>query len=126
MHRICLTELTRILKPGGMLMVTTRRRDFIEFCAELRKRADLAAVHPATKVSAAAFLNTEESLKRYDNGEYCYSQLVFKGDWSYWGDAAISKQYVLKHWTGRLRFVEYSQSQYAQDFIIMQKPTGEV
>ena len=119
-----LAELTRILKPGGMLIVTTRSRDFIEYCAKLRKRKDLDSLHAGPKSSAAAFLNTEESLAEYDNGKYCFSQLVHQGEWSYWGDAAISKEYVVNHWTKSLDFVDYidDQKHISQNAIVMRKP----
>lgn len=118
-----LAELTRILKPGGLLIVTTRSRDFIEHCAMLRKRKDLASIHPGPRSSAEAFLNTEESLSEYDRGDYCFSQLVHEGEWSYWGDAAISREYVLKNWTKSLDFIDYvdDQKSISQNAIVMIK-----
>lgn len=124
MSNSLLAELTRILKPGGMLIATTRSRDFIEHCAKLRKRKDLASLHAGPKSSAAAFLNTEESQADYDSGKYCFSQLVHEGEWSYWGDAAISKEYVVNHWTQALEFVDYvdDQKHISQNAIVMRKP----
>jgi len=121
-----LEELTRILKPGGMLIATTRSRDFIEYCAQLRKRKDLDSMHAGPRSSAAAFLNTEESLSDYDSGKYCFSQLVHEGEWSYWGDAAVSKKYVLKNWTRSLTFVDYvdDQKHVSQNAIVMKKPSS--
>lgn len=118
-----LADLTRILKPGGMLVVTTRSRDFIEYCARLRKRKDLDSLHPGPRSSAAAFLDTEQSLSDYDSGKYCFSQLVHEGEWSYWGDTAISKKYVLEHWTESLNFLDYidHQKHISQNAIVLKK-----
>lgn len=129
MSSLLLTELTRILKPGGLLVVTTRSRDFITHCAKLRKNKNLDAIHAGPKSSAAAFVNTEESLANFDSGKYCFSQLVHEGEWSYWGDTAIPKQYVLDHWTKSLNFITYidgkndmSGKSIVQNTIAMQKP----
>jgi SAM-dependent methyltransferase len=123
MHNVVLAELSRILKPGGLLIVTTRRRDFIEHCARMRKRSDLDSIHEGPRSSASAFLNTHEYLSDYDEGRYCFSQLVHEGEWSYWGEAAIPKDYVLKHWTRNLRFVDYidDRRRCTQNVIVMKK-----
>lgn len=123
MHNILLAELGRILRPGGLLIVTTRRRDFIEHCAGMRRRADLDSIHEGPRSSARAFLNTSEHLKAYDEGRYCFSQLVHEGEWAYWGEAAIPKDYVLKHWTRGLTFLDYidDRKRCAQSVIVMRK-----
>ena len=120
-----LAELTRILRPGGMLVVTTRSREFIEYCARLRERKDLDTLHPGPRSSAAAFLDTEQSLADYDSGRYCFSQLVHEGEWSYWGDTAISKKYVLENWTKSLTFLDYvdDQKNISQNAIVLKKPS---
>ena len=126
MHKKVLAELSRLLKPGGLLMVTTRGREFIEACAAMRKRADLSSLHPGPKSSAAAFPETEEALFRYDRGDYCFTQLVHEGEWSYWGEAAISKNYVLKNWEHGLTFVDYidDRNLCSQDVVVMKKETS--
>jgi 2-polyprenyl-3-methyl-5-hydroxy-6-metoxy-1,4-benzoquinol methylase len=124
MSDLQLAELTRILKPGGMLILTTRSRDFIEYCAQLRKRKDLESMNEGPKSSAAAFMDTKQSLADYDSGKFCFSQLVHEGEWSYWGDTAISKPYVLNHWTKSLNYVDYvdDQKYITQNAIVMTKP----
>jgi len=124
MHHSWLLELTRVLKPGGLLMATTRQREFIEFCAELRARADLDSLTAGISGSAAAFLDTQQSLSDYDSGKYCYTQLIHEGEWSYWGDTAIPKAYVLNNWTSHgLTFVDYidDRSKIVQNVIVMRK-----
>jgi SAM-dependent methyltransferase len=124
MHASWVRELARVLRPGGMLIATTREREFIETCAKLRQTHafDSAAVY--LRGSMASFPKTDEALASYDRGEYCFAQLVQSGEWSYWGNTAIPKAYVLKHWTDELTFVDYidDRRQCQQNVIVMQKP----
>jgi SAM-dependent methyltransferase len=118
-----LGELQRILKPDGLLVVTTRGREFIEHCAALRKLKDLDSLPKGQRISAGAFLDTAECLRSYDQGKYCYTQLVHEGEWSYWGDTAIPRQYVLDWWTRYFSYVDYidDRMRCSQNVIVMRK-----
>jgi len=123
MHKSLLAELSRILKPGGLLIVTTRSRNFIE------RRKDPDSVHEGPRSGASAFLNIQECLSDYDGGRYCFSQLVHEGEWSYWGEAAIPKDYVVRHWTQALTFVDYIDiygELVYQSIIVMRKPVANL
>ncbi len=124
MHQKCLAELQRITKPGGLIMVTTRGRDFIQRCAEMRQRRNLHAFHPGPRSSASAFAETEAALAEYDRGRYCFSPMADNGNWSYWGEAAIPKDYVVRNWTGPLTFVDYidDRTRCDQNVVVMRKP----
>lgn len=106
MHQNWLAELSRILAPGGILIATTRSREFIE--------AD------------AHFADKRQSLSEYDTGRYCFSQIVFEGEWSYWGEASIPRNYVLSNWTRWLTFLDYidDRNRCSQNAIVMSKPVG--
>jgi SAM-dependent methyltransferase len=127
MHDKVLAELSRLLKPGGLLVVTTCGREFIEAAAALRKRADLNSLHPGPRSCADAFPATEEALLRYDGGDYCFARLMpeveWARDWTYWGWAAISKNYVLKNWKHGLTFVDYidDRNLCSQNVVVMKK-----
>jgi len=119
-HELWLIELGRILKPGGLLIATTQKREFINYCASLRKREDLASMHEGPRSSASAFRDTQQSLSNYDSGKYCFSQLGYD-NWSYWGETAIPKDYVLNRWTHHLTFVDFIEDRSSQNVIVMRK-----
>lgn len=120
-HEDWLVELRRLLRPGGLLIVTTRARGFIPHCASLRKNKRLASLSPGIRASALSFPSTEESLAAYDRGEYCFTG--HPGEWDYWGDAAIPKGYVLSRWTRYFSFVDYiaDPAQCPQNVVVMRK-----
>jgi hypothetical protein len=66
-----------------------------------------AVLHARPRSSASAFLDSAGALADYDAGKYCFSQLVREGEWAYWGETAIPKDYVLHHWARQLVFVDY-------------------
>lgn len=119
-----LAELSRILKPGGVFVATTRGRDFIEFCAELRKRRDLDSMHEGPKSSALGFPDTQAALSDFDDGKYCFTSFGKTGDRSYWGEAAIPETYVREHWTQWFTFLDYidDRTRCTQNAIVVQKP----
>jgi SAM-dependent methyltransferase len=124
-HKAWLKEFQRILKPGGLLIVTTRPRDFILRCAELKKATELP---DHAKGSAFAFSNTEECLVQYDSGAYCFSYTGGDGvrHGSFYGETCIPEQYVEKEWGKYLNVLNYLECQthqrFDQDVIVAQKP----
>jgi SAM-dependent methyltransferase len=105
-HLAWIEEFHRVLRPGGVLVVTTRPREFILMCAAMRATPDL----PAWAMGAAmSFADTAACLARYDRGEFLY-QPVGGGpvlDASIFGEACIPEAYVRRTWTRHLEFVDY-------------------
>jgi len=102
-HKKWIDEFSRILRPGGILIATTWQREYIQRCEEVRKMDEIP--HWLT-TPASAFLDTEKALSDYDNGNFCFSP-VGKGDWSFFGEACISKLYVTNHWTEYFKFIDF-------------------
>jgi SAM-dependent methyltransferase len=107
MHLGLLKEFERLLRPGGMLIATTRRRDFIDWCRDLREDPALEEKPNWIKGSAVAFMDADAALSAYDHGEFCYASLGGTGRWSFWGEACIPKAYVEKHWTEIFDIYDY-------------------
>jgi SAM-dependent methyltransferase len=105
-HLEWLAEFKRILKPGGLVIATTRSREFIFTCAETRDRGERAFWAQGT---AFSFKNTEQALARYDRGEFLYEP-VGGGDVldaSFFGETCIPQKYVRDNWTRLFEFVGY-------------------
>jgi 2-polyprenyl-3-methyl-5-hydroxy-6-metoxy-1,4-benzoquinol methylase len=95
-------ELSRLLVPGGVLVVTTQPREFIEFCRSLRGQEQTFAWHQSL---ARSFVDTEGAFAAYDRGEFLYAATgggsVRTPD--FYGEALISERYARKHWTPYVR-----------------------
>jgi SAM-dependent methyltransferase len=101
MHARWLDEIRRILRPGGLLIATTRRRDFIEQSLLDRLRRPLSR-HP--EAIAGRFEDTAGWLAAYDAGQYCYEPLPGMVDW---GETCIPRAYVLRHWSPAFHVCEF-------------------
>ena len=98
MHWTLLKEFHRLLAPGGMLIATTRGRDFIQVCKSLRDDPRLNEKPDWLKQSARVFTDVDATISAYDNGQFCYESLGAEGRWSFWGEACIPKNYVERRW----------------------------
>ena len=98
MHWMLLQEFHRLLAPGGMLIATTRGRDFIQACKSLRDDPRLNEKPDWLKGQAGIFLDVDAAISAYDNGQFCYDCYGEEGRRSFWGEACISKNYVERRW----------------------------
>jgi SAM-dependent methyltransferase len=105
-HRKWLAEFKRILVPGGVLIATTWGREFITRCRDSRGRTDLTST---TRHLPGLFVDTNESLSRYDNGLFCFdSSREGYGEFSEWlGETCISKRYVMSQWPAFFEHLDY-------------------
>lgn len=121
-HIKWIEEFSRILKPGGMLVVTTMARYFIEYCQSLQGRTHESEYHNAL---AKSFVETQGALDDYDNGKFLYSAIgggpVLPG--SFYGIALIPRAYVEKEWTKFLTFIDFvdDRTRLPQAMIVMKK-----
>ena len=105
-HLAWLQEFHRLLKPGGLVIATTRPRSFITLCAELARKPDLEVWQ---RGAAASFADPEEALARYEAGQFVHSPTGGGGclDRSFYGESCISEQYARQQWTKYYSSVDY-------------------
>lgn len=122
-HIKWIEEFSKILKPGGILVVTTQARHFIEFCRSLRGKTHEFAWHNAL---AGSFPDTEAALLDYDSGKFLYCATGGGPALpnSFYGEALIPCSYVKREWTRFLIFMDYfdDRNRFQQAVIVMQKP----
>jgi SAM-dependent methyltransferase len=104
-HLLWLKEFARLLRPGGVLILTT-------FPRELFENGGLP--------DPDRFAPLEQSLAAYDRGEFCYRPArvsLFP-----FGDALIPEQYVRERWTALFEVREYfGASELGQNVIVCSK-----
>lgn len=106
-HWAWLQEFLRILRPSGVLAVTTRHRGFIKYAESLRGQNNLP---PHAVGLANISWNAQAALDAYDRGEYVYGEYpeggrIGKG----YGEACISFAYARDNWSNlfdKISFVE--------------------
>lgn len=105
-HLEWLREFQRLLRPGGLLVATTRKRQFIQECAALRARS---AIPSFASGAAASFPETEDALRQYDAGGFCHSPTGGGGvlEASFYGETCIPKAYVQREWGKLFRVLDF-------------------
>ena len=120
-HMRWIEEISRVLKPGGILVATTQPRRFIEMCQHWRANKPESLWHENLSKS---FVDAEAAYAAYDRGEYLYSATGGGSlDASFYGEALIPRAYVEREWTRHLMFRDFvdSSDNLYQAVIIMQK-----
>jgi SAM-dependent methyltransferase len=120
-----LEEFSRLLKPDGLLVVTTQGRWLIEHCRSLRAR-EPDQLTPHEQALSNSFLDTEAALADYDQGRFLFSptggghQALAP---AVYGEALIPPAYVGRVWTRFFSFRDFvdDPSYLPQAVIVMQK-----
>ena len=115
-------EFSRILKPKGIMVVTTQGRDFIELCRSLRGRDHEFQWY---RTLANCFVDSEAAYAAYDAGKYLHSPTgggAYRPS-DFYGETLIPEGYVLAHWTEYLRLADFvdDRNVLPQALIVMQK-----
>jgi SAM-dependent methyltransferase len=122
-HLAWLKEFKRILKPGGLLLLTTLPRGFIEVAAVLAEQ-DPESLQPWQRQAAAAFSPADEWLTAYDEGRFCYTPLQAT---PHFGFSCIPERYVRGVWRRHLNVLDYLPTDspgQVQDVIVCAKRQG--
>jgi SAM-dependent methyltransferase len=94
-HLAWIHEFSRIIRPGGILVITTQARHFIQQVKSLmdRPKEDLG---PWERSLVAVFNNPDASLMAYDRGDFVYAASG-GGEHrpsTFYGEALVPKQYM--------------------------------
>lgn len=97
-HMAWIGELARVLRPGGVLVVTTRPRAFIAYAESVRRSGD---VPPHARGTAASFVGVDAWNARYDRGEFCFDGANNGQLWpdDYYGEAVVPEGFARANWS---------------------------
>ncbi|EHH69437.1 class I SAM-dependent methyltransferase [Gluconobacter morbifer] len=119
-------EFHRLLKPDGLLVLTTQSRRFIGFCAEqrLRRASGMKLDHPWHEACADSFTDEAQANAQFEAGRFLHAASARPPHpQAHYGEAIIPRNYVLKAWGGLFRLVEYLDNpvRLPQVLIVLQK-----
>ena len=120
-------EFHRLLKPGGLLMLTTQSRRFIAFCAEMRLRraSGIRLEHPWYEACADSFVDEPLENSRYEAGQFLHAAATQPPHpQSHYGEAVIPRGYVVRKWGHLFRLVDFLDNpvRLPQVLVVLQKP----
>lgn len=92
LHLDWLAELSRVLRPGGLLLVTTQSRSFLAACRQLQERGTYEDAWQ--KQVAEGFEDIDAAMADYDAGNFVFAA---KPSASY-GHALIPRSYAETKW----------------------------
>lgn len=101
-----ISEFSRILKPGGILIATTRDKSFLDECEALRGKDHEFPYH---QTMSKIFIPASKYKDDYDNGKFIYAPTGGGGvrDKSYYGEALIPRPYIEAQFTKYLSLCEF-------------------
>lgn len=119
-----IAEFHRLIAPGGLVVVTTQGRSFIDFCASLRGAPPASEWH---KVLQNSFVDEQRAKREYDAGEFLYEPNSggpeLHGD--IYGDAIVPEGYVRRAWAKYFDVVDFVDDRgYLPQALIVMKAKG--
>ena len=122
-------EFYRVLAPGGLVLVTTQRLDFVDFCEALRarKRAGETLTHPWHLSLVEAFKDVDEVKAAYQRGSFLFAGAAgsLPRPNSRYSETIISPSYVRRAWGQKYHVIDFMDDpkRLGQALIVMQKPS---
>jgi hypothetical protein len=71
-HLAWRTELARVVKPNGLVFITTQARWFLDDCRRYREHPDQISLRWHQKM-AKSFMDYEKAVSQYDLGEFLFA-----------------------------------------------------
>ncbi len=99
-------EFARITRPGGLVMMTTQGRSFIDYCADVRRRNDRSNEWFVSLINS--FVDVEASYRDYDNGVLLHAGFGQYG--GTYGETLVPKGHIEKHWLKYFDLVDFVDS----------------
>ena len=96
-------EFARIMRPDGLVLMTTQGRTFIEYCRKIRESGDCS--HNWFISLADSFVDVEQSYKDYDSGKFLHANHG-QYDGTY-GESLIPQSYIIEHWLKYFDLLDY-------------------
>jgi len=119
-------ELGRVLRPGGLLVVTSRSDYFLSYVEQLDGRREQLAGHEEQLL--ATFPDLPQVRARYEAGEFVFVPYATGGgggglDEELYGEAFVPRAYAERVWGERLAFRGFTDdpAQLPQSVIVLQK-----
>jgi SAM-dependent methyltransferase len=95
-------DFARIMRPGGLVLITTQGRSFIEYCRQIRESGD--GSDPFFQYLSRSFVDTDQSFKDYDSGKYLSSEST---EDTRFGETLIPPQYAAEKWCADFELVQF-------------------
>jgi SAM-dependent methyltransferase len=119
-------ELTRALKPGGLIVVTTHARSLVEACETYRRNPELQTSAWHRTLARKGFRDVEAALASYERGDFLYAATGGGGvrTADIYGEAVLSRSYVTRMWTRELQLVDFvdDPQRLPQVLIVLRRP----
>jgi SAM-dependent methyltransferase len=124
-------EFARILRPGGVLMLSTHSRVLIDYAAQLRRKPKYD--HPwEERIARKAFLDTAAAHLQYERGEFLYAptgegEAAGAFNPTLYGNAIVSPGYVRTHWMADFELIDFvdDRDRLQQALIVMRRKEAE-